>query len=295
MVKLKSDFKKNTLPGALLLLPAILILLIFVAYPLIRGIYLSFTDLYLLEPESGNFNGLQNFIKFFTVGNWLLYLKNTIIWTLGSVIGAVVLGVILAVQLNKRNLMFRGIYRSLALIPWIMPIIAGVVVWRWIYDGQWGILNYILKQLHIIQEYKVWLGDKDIIWFSLIIFMIWKVFPFVYVMVLSGLQGIPVEINEAAKIDGATNVGIFWKITFPLILPILTVVTLLLTIWTANEFTAIWAMTQGGPANASMTLPPLVYMTTFQYYHVGYGASIGVFLMLIMSLLVVLYVRKIRV
>ena len=114
-------------------------------------------------------------------------------------------------------------------------------------------------------------------------------------MVLSILQTIPNEIYEAAKIDGASAIAIFWKITLPLIKPTITVVTLLLTIWTANNFAAIWVMTQGGPADASITLSPLVYIKTFLFYKTGYGSSIGVFLMLIMTGFVIFYAKRIRV
>ena len=286
--------KKNALVGFLLLSPTLVVLLIFVVYPLFEGVKLSFTDMYLLKRGSGKFIGLQNFIDLATEKKFLLYMRNTAIWTAGSVVGSVALGIILAVQLNK-PLRCRSVYRSLALIPWIMPIVATGVVWRWIYDGQWGILNYVLKQLGIINEYKIWLGDKHLIWISLIVFFVWKVFPFVYVIVLSILQTIPNEIYEAAKIDGASATNIFWKMTLPLIKPTVIVVTLLLTIWTANEFAAVWIMTRGGPADISMTLAPLVYMKSFLFYRTGYGASIGVLLLLTMIGFVIFYIRRVRV
>jgi len=221
-------------------------LVVFIIYPLYAGINLSLTDRYLLKPDSGKFIGLENYITFVHSHEFAFYLRNTFNWTFWSVFGAVILGTFLAVQLNKPLGPVRPFYRSLVLIPWIMPITATSIIWRWIYDGQWGILNYVLTRLHLINVYIPFLGQKLFIWPSLVVFFVWKVYPFVYVMVLSALQTVPTELNDSAVVDGASKIKIFWRINFPILVPTLVIVTLLLAVWTFNEFAAIWLMTKPG-------------------------------------------------
>ncbi len=247
--------------GYLLLSPGLIALAVLIGVPVVQGIALSFTDRYLLEPKTGAFIGLQNYATFIQSPSFFHYVANTLVWSIGSLAGTLSLGMALALLLN-RNLRFRSVYRALALIPWVMPMVAAGLVWRWIFDGAYGILNYSLLQLGIIQQYVTFLADLTFTWPSVLIVSWWKGYPFVYAVLLAGLQGISKELYEAAAIDGATGWKAFLHVTLPQLRPVLFVLVLLESIWTTNDFTSIWVLTQGGPPpDYTMTLTQLVYVS----------------------------------
>jgi multiple sugar transport system permease protein len=286
--------QREALIGYLLLVPGLLGLVVLVGIPLVRGIALSFTDRYLLEPSTGKFIGLQNYVTFVQHPLFLHYIQTTAFWVIGSMAGKIGIGLALALLLNK-PLRFRGIYRALALVPWVMPMVAAGVVWRWIFDGGYGVLNYMLFRLGIIEQYVIFLAEKEWVWPSIFVIAWWKGYPFAYAVILAGLQVIPRELYEAGEIDGTTSWTSFLNITLPLLRPVLFVLILLETIWTANDFTSIWILTQGGPPpDYTMTLTPLVYMTYSRFDRTGYAAAIAVILMLIMMVFTVFYVRRVR-
>jgi multiple sugar transport system permease protein len=280
--------------GYLLLVPGLLALVVLIGIPVVQGISLSFTDRYLLQPTTGKFIGLANYVTFIQSPMFFHYVGNTLIWTIGSLAGILCIGLALALLLN-RELRFRGIYRALALIPWVMPTVAAGLVWRWIYDGGYGVLNYILLEVGITHKYITFLADSTWIWPSVLMMSWWKGYPFAYAVLLAGLQVIPRELYEAAAIDGATGWRSLRYVTLPQLRPILFVLVLLLSIWTANDFTSIWVLTQGGPPpDMTMTLTQLVFVTTQQFDRTGYGAAIAVFLMLWMMIFTAFYVRRVR-
>jgi len=280
--------------GYALLVPGILALLILVAIPVAQGVALSFTNRYLLEPNSGQFNGLDNYIQFIKHPLFLHYMKNTAFWVVGTMVGKIGIGMVLALLLTK-PVRFRGFYRAIALVPWVMPMVAAGVVWRWIFDGGYGIVNYWLTQLHLTSQYVVFLADKAWVWPCIFLIAWWKDYPFCYAVLLAGLQVIPRELYEAGTIDGATGWKSFINITVPQLRPVLFVLVLLETIWTANDFTSIWILTKGGPPpDFTMTLTPLVYMTYSQFDRTGYAASIAVMLTVIMMIFTTLYVRQVK-
>jgi len=294
-VKIKQHRKKNrkNFWGILLALPGIITLILVLAYPLIKAFILSFQKYDLLKDQVPTFNKLNNFIKFFEDPNFLLYTKNTFIWIFFTVAGLFVVGITLALILSK-DIKFRGLFRGLALIPWVTPPVVAGLVWRWMLDGQWGILNYLLLKFHLIKEPIVWLYQMPYVWICVIIVAIWKFFPFWYINLLAGLQMISKELYDASSIDGATSLQVFFYITLPMLQPVLFVLFILQIIWSANEFTMIWVMTQGGPGNITMTIAPLVYVTSFRYYRMGYGAAIGVMLMFTMIIISIIYINKVK-
>lgn len=285
---------RESIVGYLLLSPGLIALAVLIGVPVVQGIALSFTDRYLLEPKTGAFVGLQNYVTFIQSPSFWHYVGNTLIWSIGSLAGSLSIGMALALLLN-RPLRFRGLYRALALIPWVMPMVAAGLVWRWIFDGAYGILDYSLYQFGIIDKYVTFLADPNFTWPSVLMVSWWKGYPFVYAVLLAGLQGIPKELYEAAAIDGATGWKAFVHVTVPQLRPVLFVLVLLETIWTANDFTSIWVLTQGGPPpDFTMTLTQLVYVNTQVFDRTAYGAAIAVFLMAWMMLLTVVYVRRVN-
>ncbi len=286
--------RSQAVVGIALLIPAFAFFITFILYPIAHAIWLSFQDLYLMRGiDSIEPYGFGNFRRFFADPRWTLYVRNTVIWTFGSVIGEVALGLLLALLLNRR-IPFRPIWRGIVILPWLMPPVVVAIVWRWILDGEWGVLNYALMNLGVIESRISWLTNRNTMWISILMISWWKSIPFSFVNLLAGLQMIPSELYEAAIVDGASLWHRFRMITLPLLRPVLVVVTLLMTIWRSHDFNLLWALTRGGPAGQSTTLAILSYKVGFEFYRVAYGASIGVLLMAFMLMFTGVYMRRIR-
>jgi multiple sugar transport system permease protein len=285
----------RALRGYAYLLPMLLILGGMVAWPVAEAWRMSFHDIYLLRGGGREtFIGLDNYIRFFRDPDAPEYLLNTGIFVVGGVGGQFVVAMILALLLNTR-LMLRGFWRALAVIPWAMPITVTVMVWRWILDGQWGILNYVLMGPSGNGTSIDWLSSNLWLWPTLLVVNAWAGFPFVFVNLLAGLQGIPRELIEAARIDGAGPWTLYWRITLPMLRPVITTLLLLSVIMHLREFATIWMLTSGGPGISTTTLSPLVYVTSFRFFRLGYGAAIGVLLMLVTLAFTAAYLRRVRV
>jgi len=285
--------QRETILGIALLLPGLAGLLLFVMYPVVSGVVLSFYRLYLLEGPGKTFCGIDNYLKFFQNPLFWSYWKNTFIWTVGSLGGQLAVGLVFALLLNQ-NIPLRWFWRSMALIPWVMPTVVASVIWQWILNGEWGILNYILKTSGLIRENVLWLSTPQFIWPAVLVVSIWKGYPLAYALLLAALQGIPKDIYDAARIDGANRWKGFLWITLPLLRPTLFVLVLLGTIWEAQSFTAIWTLTRGGPGNYTMTIAPLVYTTSFQFFRMGEGAAMAVPLMIVLMIFAVVYLKRVR-
>ncbi len=280
--------------GYALLLPVAAVLGFVVAWPLVEAVRMSLHEVYLLKDFTNEtFVGLGNYLRFFGDPQAPTYLLNTAIYVAGGTAGQFAVAMLLAILLNRR-VVLRGFWRGLAIIPWAMPMTVTALMWRWIFNGQWGILNYLLVQLGVVGEYVAWLSSRVFMWPAILMVDVWAGFPFMFVNLLSGMQAIPHEIHEAARLDGAGAWAIFWRITLPMLQPIIAAVVLLGVILHLREFAAIWILTSGGPGIRSTTLSPLVYITSFRYFRMGYGAAIGVILMGMSLLFTVLYLRRVR-
>jgi multiple sugar transport system permease protein len=291
-LRIARSVRKDVLTGILLLLPAYGLIIVLIGYPMVFAVLLAFQDLYLVKGvDSATWIGLANFQRFLWDPRTPLYIKNTVIYVTGCVSTQFILGLLMATLLN-RPLRFRSVLRAVALVPWVMPTLVSAIVWRWLLDGQWGILNWVLMKVGLISQPVIWLADRNVIWPTVIFVTLWRHFPFWYVNLLAGLQVIPQDLYEVATIDGASTFRSFLHITLPLLKPVIIVLVLLETIWHANEFATIWALTRGGPGDATMTLAPLVYMTSFSFYRMGYGSSIAVVLSVAMMVLTAIYLRR---
>lgn len=285
---------KKTLQGYVYLAPVFLILGLVVAWPLFETLRMSFHEIYLLKGfGKETFIGLNNYIKFVTHPNAATYVTNTLIYVVGGVGGTFITAMALALLLNKR-LVLGAFWRGLALIPWAMPITVTAMIWKWVLDGQWGILNYVLLRLGIITEYISWFSSETWLWPSILAVNVWAMTPFIFVNLLSGLQGIPQEIYDAGKIDGAGSWTMFWRITLPMLRPVIMTVLLISLILHLREFATIWILTSGGPGIRSTTISPLVYIESFRYFRMGYAAAIGVILMTSSLVFTALYLKRVR-
>jgi multiple sugar transport system permease protein len=294
VARARRAMRRERLFGYLGLLPAMLVLAFVVAWPLVEAIRISFFDIYLLTGFlKETFIGIQNYARFARDPNAPTYLLNTLIYVVGGTAGQFVVAMSLALLLSGR-MTFAAFWRGLAIIPWAMPITVTAMVWKWILNGQWGILNYVLVQAGVLDEYVSWLSSPIWLWPSIIVVNVWAGFPFMFINLLSGVQGIPREIYEAGRIDGGGPAALFWRITLPLLRPVIAALVLLSVIVHLREFATLWVLTSGGPGIRSTTLSPLVYVTSFRYFRLGYGAALGVILMSMSLVFTVLYLRRVR-
>lgn len=266
-------------------------MLLLIIRPLINGIWLGFTETHLLIPES-QFIGLKNYVNLFT--NDRVYWKaffHTIIWTVSSDIIILTFGLILAILLNLK---LKGIevFRTLVLIPWILPVAIVALIWELLYWQDYGVINFFLKRIGIISENIRWLTNTKLVLFACVVPFSWWRIPFATIMLLAGLQVIPSELYEAAEVDGANSIKMFIYITFPLMEPILMTVLLVTTIWAVGSFPIVWILTGGGPANSSELLSTFSYATAFNYLEIGYAAAIADTMLLLVIPVGFFYLRR---
>jgi len=271
-------------PGQWFILPTLLLLAMLVIYPMIETAKLSVTD------AQGAFAGFRNFNMVINAPSNRLILFNTVYYVFGSVFFQLVIGILAGILINQR---FGGrtLVRSLMLIPWVVPGIVAAMTWAWMFHTDYGIINYMLMTLGIIEQPFGWLTNPHTVMPALITVNSWKMFPFVAVMVLAGLQSVPEELYEAARVDGANFWHEVWHIMLPHLRPVLISVTLLLTIWALDGITIIYSITGGGPANRSMIMPIQIYLQAFQYFEFNRAAALSVLYFLFIAVLIVLYMR----
>ncbi|MTI59376.1 MAG: sugar ABC transporter permease [Firmicutes bacterium] len=251
-------------------------MLLIVAYPILLTVRTALYHEVLTRPWEGvEFAGLSNFIKLFQDSEFWGALQRTLIWTVSSVMGKTLIGLTIALVLNQK-FKIRGFYRTLILIPWVTPQVVSAIIWRWVYNGEYGMLNYVLIKLGFISEGISWLGHRSTAFIAAVINDMWIGIPFMIVVFLSGLQGIPQEIYEAARVDGANKWQQLFEITLPQLKPVFLTGTILSIIWTFNSFNIIWVLTKGGPVNATETLVIKTYKEAFGKFDLGIGGAYAV-------------------
>jgi len=271
--------------GLMFILPAIAVLLMLIAYPIVYTVYLSLIDAHGALTGKNYANVLKPYVTRQAFGNLLYYVG-------GSIVFQVLFGTLAAILLNQK-FWGRSAVRSITLIPWVVPGIVAATTWAWMFHTEFGIINYMLTGAHIIPGPVGWLTNKDTVMPVLIAINVWKLFPFVAIMVLAGLQAIPADLYEAAKVDGANFWEEVWYITLPLVRPVLVAVTLLLLIWGLNAITLIYAITQGGPANLSLITPIQIYQLAFTSFQFNEAAALSVLFFIVAAIVVAVYVKVI--
>ncbi|MCS7232150.1 MAG: sugar ABC transporter permease [Elusimicrobiota bacterium] len=277
----------------LLLLPAFILIIGVVAYPIVRALWLSFHNYNPLKPHASEYTGFENYLKILRDSVFSIALRNSIFWIIGVVLFQF-LGGLLGALILRQNFRGRSIVRGLSLIPWVTPSILIAIMWIWMLDGNYGIINDILLKLGIISKYIPWLAQKNTALPSVMIADIWRGIPFFAIMLLAAMEAIPEELYEAAKIDGAGPFKIFTHITWPLILPTVIITTMLRIIWTANHMDLILIMTDGGPGFSSLIIPLMSYHTAYKQLNFGYGATIAILQGLFLIIFISLYLRLLR-
>ena len=256
----------------LMILPTLLYLLIFQIYPIIETVRISFTNWLLTDQSSGGYVGFANYTRLFTQDSnfWTLF-RNSVFWVLGSTV-----------------LRARGLWRGLMMVPWVTPMVIAGLIWRWMFEGNYGLFNQLLG------TDIVWLADSSTVWICLLIVSTWKGIPYATLMFLAGLQGIPGDLYEAAYVDGAGPFRRFWHITLPLLSPVIMVTALTSMVATWTKFETIWTMTSGGPGYTTSILPVYIYMKAFRSFEMGVGSAVAVVAMLVMTIFIIIYLKFYR-
>ncbi|MET8126412.1 sugar ABC transporter permease [Streptomyces sp. NPDC005065] len=275
------------------LAPAVVFMLLFFGYPLVRNVVMSFQDYSPSTFFTGKapFNGFDNWKNVFQNDLFGKALRQTILFTIGSLIGQFCIGLALAVFFTKR-FPLNGVLRSLILLPWLVPMVVSGIVWRRILDQDTGVLNSFLGTFGVGDT--PWLTSTSMALVSVVLVNIWIGIPFNMVILYGGLQEVPKELHEAAALDGASAWRTFRSITLPLLKPVITVVLVLGFMSTVKILDLILALTDGGPADSTQTLGTLTYQNSFVSLDFGAGAVVGNILILISAVFAVFYLRANR-
>ncbi|MCM3747826.1 sugar ABC transporter permease [Paenibacillus pasadenensis] len=265
---------KNIIFAVVLLLPSILLLTLTIISPLIKSVMMSFTDYSLLSPEQ-SWNNFANYAELLRSSEFYHSLRITLTYVVATVLLDLALGMTLALVLN-RKIRFRGFFRSIIMIPWAIPTIVTALIFMWIYQGDYGVLNYVLVNLGIIDDNINWLRTTDYALASIVVVAVFRQTPLVTVMLLAGLQGISASLYEAARIDGANGWQVFTRITLPMLKPVITSVSLIMIVNNFQMFTLFFTLTNGGPAGSTTSLAIHTYFTAFSTYEMGKASAIGV-------------------
>jgi len=273
--------------------PTLLILLVMLAFPTGYVLIVSLRDFQLTNPTAGNpFVGLENYRTLLSDPAFFAALWKSVLFTVASVALTFVLGMAIALLLNRRDLWGTGLTRTVILVPLILtPLVIGAT-YRFMLERDNGIINEILAFVGL--ERIPFLASSAWAMISVILVDAWQWTPFAVLVLLAGLESLPVEPFEAARMDGASRWGEFWYITMPLLAPVIAVVLLIRTMDAFREFDKIFIMTGGGPGTATQTLPIFLYRAGFQDFNMGFSAATGVVMLIIVTLVSSLYVRRIH-
>lgn len=282
--------KRQSIWPYLLVAPAVLIILFVVFYPVLKAIGMSFQNYDLRRPKEIGFIGLQNYFRMFADPLFLGALLRSILWVLFGVGFQFFLGFALALILN-RQFFGRGVVRAVSMIPWVTPGVLIGLMWRWMYDGNFGVINDLLNRLRLVDDNIPFLSQTSTALPAVIVSIIWQGIPFFALMLLAALQGVNQELYEAADIDGASRAQKLFFVTLPSIKNTVSVTLLLRIIWVANSVDVIFNMTEGGPAYATQTLSVYIYNKA-NVLDMGYASAMSIALAILLALVAVPYLAK---
>lgn len=279
----------------LFLVPVLSYVLIFFVYPLAYNVWMSVTHYTINSFYTGEtpFSGLENYTEIVTDPLFTRALVNTVLFTLGSIAFQFAIGLGLAL-LFQHHFPLNRLFRTLLLLPWLLPVVVGGTVFRWIFDQDYGVLNQILLQLHLVSQPIPWLTSPAWALSAVILANIWAGIPFNLVLLYSGRKEVPDILYEAASVDGARAWQQFRYVTWPMLRPVAAVALMLGVIYTIKVFDIIMVLTNGGPANGTQTLATWAYFLSFSNLSFGQGAAVGNILIALTLLFAVFYLRSMR-
>jgi len=278
--------------GLVLIAPAIFLICSLLVYPVAYGVWLSFFKKHSFFPEQ-RFVGLANYLYLLKDSEFWMSVWYGTVYSVSTIALQIIVGVLAALILNE-TFKGRNFVRGVILFPYVIPTVVAIILWKWLLNNQFGLVNYLLMAIGIVEDPLSWMG-KDHIMTSLIIISVWEFFPFVVLSVLARMQSIPPVLYEAAKVDGAGTFSRFVHVTLPQLRNVLFVVVLLRSIWMFTKFDTVWLLSQGGGAEKYIrTLPVYAYMRTFMYYQAGLGSTLAVIMFGILVASTAVYFRVFR-
>ena len=278
--------------GIILIAPSVLLICSLLVYPVLYGVWLSLFKKHSFFPEQ-RFVGVANYIYLMKNSEFWMSVWYGAVYSVSTIVLQIVVGVIAALIVNEA---FKGrnFVRGIILFPYVIPTVVAIILWKWLLNDQFGLVNYLLLAVGIIENPISWMGMEHIMT-SLILISVWEFFPFVVLSVLARMQTIPPVLYQAAKVDGAGPFRRFIHVTLPQLRNVLFVVILLRSIWMFTKFDTVWLLTQGGGAEKYIrTLPVYAYMRTFMYYQAGLGSALAVIMFIILIVATTIYFKMFR-
>jgi len=274
-------------------LPALLVIVTFTIYPLIYAFRISVYQYILTKPNSHPFVGFKNFHDVITSYYFKTALINTGIYTICAVAGVILFGIIVGSLLNTKIRSVNAL-KVIILLPWAIPAVVAGLMWKWILNSDFGIFNGFLYSLGIIKSYIPFLADPTLAKFSLVMAHVWKEGPLAAIFILAGLQLIPNELYEAAKIDGGSGLRLFQYVTLPLLRPILLIVLVYETMTAILTFDIVYVLTGGGPGDSTALISWFAYAEIYKFLNLGGGIALSIIIALITLALIIVYMRALK-
>ena len=279
--------------GYVLLLPALLVLTAFIGYPFLTSLWLAVTD-QSVSTSLANFIGLDNFTDELRSQIFLQTARNSFVYTAVTVVVKLVLGIALAVLMNQ-SFRLKNFARAALLLPWIVPTALSTIAWLWLFDATFSVFNWAIIRTGLADRGINWLGEGGWAMTAIIIANVWRGTPFFAITILAGLQTVERELLDAAAVDGAGAWQRFWRITLPLVRPVLLIVLLFSIIWTISDFQLVYVLTRGGPTNSTHLFGTLAYDVAVRAGQLSQGAAISLYMFPVLIVCVVallLYLRR---
>ncbi|MFI8593101.1 carbohydrate ABC transporter permease [Microbacterium sp. NPDC078428] len=284
--------QRERITGLLLLLPAAAVILLLMGVPLVSVFLDSFTDRSFLRPVA-EFIGVDNYIDILTDAGFWATFGRTLLWTGLSVSLQIVIGLAFALLLNQR-FRGRGFLRGLFLLPWVTPVVVVALIWKWMLNDLYGVINNLLAQVNPAWRDLAWFSDESLALWTVIGVNVWRGVPFTMIIFLAGLQSVPQELKEAAAVDGAGRARTFGAVTLPHLRGILLTVALIFTMFNFNNFDLVYLSTRGGPADRTMILPVKTYEVAFKGLQIGEAGAWAVLMLITIAILAAVYFAYIR-
>ncbi|ACR79872.1 carbohydrate ABC transporter permease [Kosmotoga olearia] len=289
-MKKYSRERRETQLGMLFVIPSLIVIALVIFFPIGRTFYLSLFKYNLKFPRLMRFIGLGNYMNLFQDDRFWNSVKVTLSFTFTAVAFETVLGILIALVINK-NFKGRGIVRAATLVPWAIPTVASAQMWRMMFSDQFGVINDIFMKLGIISEYVNFIGKQPHAFWAMVAADVWKTTPFMALLLLAGLQVIPMQIYEAAKVDGANKWKQFWSITLPMLKPTILVALIFRTLDTFKAFDISLVLTNGGPASSTELLSLYNYKIMIQQLNFGKGSAIAIVLFAFTMLIAFFFIK----
>lgn len=280
--------KHDRIFAIMLLLPAIIVVGFTTFFPIAKSVIMSFFNYKLKANADYYWNDFLNYKELFQEGEIFTAIGTTFKFMIITVALIFVIGLILSNILNK-DVKGRAVLRSVVLLPWIIPTIVTGLLWMWIFQPQYGVLNYLLMKLNIISDPINWVASMKYALYSVVTASVWRQIPFITIMLLAGMQGIPSDLYEAATIDGANSRQCFFKVTLPMLSNVIKSTLLISIITNFKQFPLFWIMTGGGPVNKTTTLAIMTYKNSFVNLNFGKGAAVSTIWLIILIVFSAVY------